>query len=125
MNTLISSLLAMALFLGSCGKSNDIEKLTVASIQGDCIGMVPMKCLLVKRTAQADWEFFYSNIDGFVYEPGYEYVLEVKIEEIEHPAADQSSLRYILVKEISKEKKESENLPDMSAVDDQIAEPTE
>ncbi|SBV97922.1 DUF4377 domain-containing protein [uncultured Dysgonomonas sp.] len=125
MYKLMVSLLAMALFLGSCGSSKNTEKLTVASKQGDCVGVAPMKCLLVKKDGQADWEFFYSNIEGFVYEPGYEYVLEVKVEKVEHPAADQSSLKYTLVKEVSKEEKTSDKLPDMPTGDDLQPEPVE
>ncbi|GAB6119785.1 DUF4377 domain-containing protein [Dysgonomonas termitidis] len=125
MYKLILSLLAAALFLGSCGSSENIQKLTVASSQGDCVGVAPMKCLLVKRDGQTEWEFFYSNIEGFIYEPGYEYVLEVKVEEVEHPAADQSSLKYTLVKEVSKEQKTSDNLPDMPTGDDLQSGPVE
>lgn len=104
-------LLSIALFFGACGSSNVNERLTVASQQGDCVGVMPMKCFLVKKEGQADWQFFYSPIEGFDYEPGYEYVLEVKIDSVDNPAADQSSLKYTLVKEISKEEKTSENLP--------------
>lgn len=125
MYKLILSLLAATLFLGSCSSSIKTEKLTVASKQGDCVGVAPMKCLLVKKDGQTDWEFFYSNIEGFIYEPGYEYVLEIKIEEVEHPAADQSSLKYTLVKEISKEEKTSDKLPDMPTGNDLHHEPVE
>lgn len=104
-------LFAMALFLGACSNSGKTEKLTVASQQGDCIGVAPMKCLYVKKDGQTEWEFFYNNIEGFNYEPGYEYMLEVKVDSVPNPAADQSSLKYTLVKEISKEQKTSENLP--------------
>lgn len=104
-------LFAVSLFLVSCKNSAGTEKLTVASEQGDCMGVAPMKCLLVKKDGQTDWEFFYSGIDGFNYEPGYEYVLEVKVDKIENPAADQSSLKYTFVKELSKILKTSENLP--------------
>lgn len=101
---------SIALLFGACN-SGVTEKMTVASEQGDCVGVMPMKCLLVKKAGQTDWEFFYSTIEGFNYEPGYEYVLEVKVEKIESPAADQSALKYTLIKEISKEQKTSENLP--------------
>lgn len=111
MHKLILSLFAISLFFGSCSNSVKTEKLTVASQQGNCIGVAPMKCLLIKKEGQPEWEFFYSNIEGFNYEPGYEYVLEVKVDSIGEPAADQSSLKYTLVKEVSKEKKISENLP--------------
>ncbi|NDW18359.1 DUF4377 domain-containing protein [Dysgonomonas sp. 216] len=104
--------LVIVLFLGSCSSSkHDNELLIIASEQGDCVGVAPMKCLLVKNEEQSEWQFFYNSIEGFNYEPGYEYVIEVKSEVIESPAADQSSIRYILVKEVSKTKKKSENLP--------------
>lgn len=106
----IAILFSIVLLLGACSSENT-EKLTVASQQGDCVGVAPMKCLLVKKEGQTAWEFFYNSIEGFNYEPGYEYVLEVKVENVESPAADQSSLKYILVKQISKEQKTSENLP--------------
>ena len=105
----VLSLLASVLLLGSCTGSQNTEKMTIASQQGDCVGVAPMKCLLVKVEGQPDWEFFYNNIEGFNYEPGYEYVLEVKKEELKNPAADQSAIKYTLVKEISKTQKQSEN----------------
>ena len=111
MYKLVLSLFAMTLFLGSCTAPQNTEKLTIASEQGDCVGVAPMKCLLVKAEGQQDWEFFYNNIEGFNYEPGYEYVIEVKKETIERPAADQSSIKYTLVKEVSKTQKTSDNLP--------------
>ncbi len=114
-------LFAMALLLGSCSNSGKTEKLTVASQQGDCIGVAPMKCFLVKKEGQNEWEFLYNNIEGFNYEPGYEYVLEVKVDSVANPAADQSSLKYTLVKQISKDQKTSENLPQVQ-VDEVIQE---
>ncbi|MCC9043618.1 DUF4377 domain-containing protein [Myroides sp. M-43] len=50
----------------------------------------------------------YEGIEGFTYKEGYEYVLEIKRVELEEsiaPIADGSSMRYILVKEISKTKR--------------------
>lgn len=111
MYKLILSLFAMVLLFGACSSQTNTEKLVVASEQGDCVGVGPMKCYIVKRNGQTEWEFFYNNIEGFSFEPGYEYVLEVKTEKMENPAADQSSVKYILVKEISKEQKASGNLP--------------
>lgn len=104
--------IALLFMLAGCHSGDNREKLVIASIQADCVGVAPMKCMLVKRVNQPDWEFFYNTIEGFTYEPGYEYVVEIRSENVENPAADQSSIRYILVKQISKEKKESENLPD-------------
>nr|WP_317207113.1 DUF4377 domain-containing protein [Chryseobacterium arthrosphaerae] len=59
----------------------------------------------VKEKASDSWENFYSNIEGFTYEPGYEYVLKVKTEKIANPPADASSIKYTLVEQVSKTKK--------------------
>lgn len=96
----------------SCGKTTNKERLTIASETRNCTGVAPMQCMLVKHENQTNWEFFYNTIEGFNYVPGYEYVIEVKKEKIDKPAADQSSLKYTLVKEVSKQQKHSENLPE-------------
>lgn len=112
MNRILLLLFTLSFFFTSCNSSAEkTEKLVIASEQGDCVGVVPMKCLLVKKEGVQNWEFFYNSIEGFNYEPGYEYVLDVKVEKIENPPADGSSLKYILVKEVSKTQKTSENLP--------------
>ncbi len=126
MYKLVVLLFSVAMLVSSCHQgAKNTEKLIVASEQGDCVGVTPMKCLLVKKEGQKDWEFFYSNIEGFNYEPGYEYELEVRVEKIENPAVDQSSLKYTLVKEMSKEKKESKDLPQIIEEEDLIIESTE
>ncbi|PTT37503.1 hypothetical protein DBR28_09820, partial [Chryseobacterium sp. HMWF028] len=55
-----------------------------------------MKCMQVKESTSAECTNFYSNIEGFTYEPGYEYVLKVKTEKITNPPADASSIKYTL-----------------------------
>ena len=105
-------LFASAVFFSSCAGTKKLDRMTIASQQGDCVGVVPMKCLLVKVKNQDVWSFFYSNIEGFNYESGYEYVIEVRKEVIGNEVVDRSSVRYILVKEISKIQKISEKLPD-------------
>ncbi|SEW09523.1 protein of unknown function [Chryseobacterium wanjuense] len=86
--------------------SNGNEKTLIVGPQtADCTGVAPMKCLQVKEKPTENWTNFYSNIEGFTYEPGYEYVLQVKTEKIENPPADGSSIKYTLVKQVSKTKK--------------------
>jgi len=111
MYKIVFTLLTVVALLGSCKNSQTIEKIIVASEQGDCTGVAPMKCLLIKENGEKDWQFLYSGIEGFEYEPGYEYEIEVVKEKIENPAADQSSIKYILTKVLSKTAKTSENLP--------------
>ena len=52
----------------------------VNSARVPCVGVAPMNCLQVKRGAEptGDWQHFYSQIDGFDYEPGYLYRLLVR-----------------------------------------------
>ncbi|MFR9164868.1 MAG: DUF4377 domain-containing protein [Dysgonomonas sp.] len=106
----IAAIITAALFV-SCNEAPKTEKMTIASQQGDCVGVAPQKCLLIKMEGQTEWQFFYDQIEGFTYEPGYEYVIEVKKEEIKNPPMDRSSIKYIFVKEVSKTQKVSENLP--------------
>ena len=86
-------------------------KLTVASEQVDCTGVGRQKCFLTKKDGDADWSFWYSGIREFNYEPGFEYVIEVKVDTVATPPADASSIIYTLVQEISKTQKQSENIP--------------
>lgn len=85
--------------------SGNEKTFIIASQTVDCTGVAPMKCLQVKEKESDSWGNFYSNIEGFTYEPGFEYVLNVKTEKNLNPPADGSSIRYILVKQVSKTKK--------------------
>ena len=75
----------------------------------DCTGVAPMKCLQIQeaKTLNLDeWQFFYDNINGFDYKPGYIYKLLVKKEKLdpESVPADASTIRYTLIKVIEKTK---------------------
>ena len=107
--------LPLLLILSSCATQNTI-KYTVASTTADCVGVAPQKCLLVKKGDAKQWTFFYSPIEGFSYEAGYEYVLSVKESKAESTPADASSIKYKLVKEVSKTAKTSDNLPPAASV---------
>jgi len=85
-------------------EAEDIVTMFIGPKQVDCTGVGPMKCLQVKETEDGEWTLFYSSIQGFEYEEGYNYKLEVRREDVPNPPADAPSVRYILVKEISKTK---------------------
>lgn len=119
MKKIIGLLFLLPLLLLSCASNKGAVKMIVASQQGDCVGVAPQKCLLVKTGADTNWTFFYNQIEGFQYEPGYEYVLEVKEEKVKNVPADASSLRYILVKEVSKTPTTSAGLPESVTSDTQ------
>lgn len=67
-------------------------------------GVMQKECYQVKWTEdQEDWEFFYNEIDGFTFEPGYLYKLLVSVESIPNPPADASSLKYRLIRILEKD----------------------
>lgn len=111
---LISALFVMV----ACTPKQETVRFTIASATVDCWGVGKQKCMLVKKGDAAEWEYFYSQIEGFTYEEGYEYVLEVSEEKMEDVPADASSIRYTLVKEVSKTAKESEGLPVVATVEE-------
>ena len=111
MKKILFSLFILAIMMGACTTREGVEKITVASEQGDCIGVAPMKCFLIKHEGQDDWEFVYGGIDGFKYEPGYEYVIEIRKEKVDNPAADQSTVKYVFLNELSRKKMVSDGLP--------------
>jgi hypothetical protein len=72
-----------------------------------CTGVGPMTCLQVQKDSfqEGKWMNFYGQIEGFTYEPGYRYKIEVS--ETQIPAAqvpaDGSSIRHTLVRILEKE----------------------
>lgn len=76
------------------------EVWVIASKYKDCTGVGPMKCMYVTKP-NGKQEFFYGSIQGFNYQEGYEYQVEVASAPVANPPADGSSIRYTLVKIIS------------------------
>lgn len=68
----------------------------------ECVAVAVVPCLLVKRSSDADWTYFYDPIEGFDYEWGFLYELEVAVTNIENPLADGSSRAYSMVSMNSK-----------------------
>jgi heat shock protein HslJ len=67
-----------------------------------CTGVAPQLCLLVKENPDDEYSLFYSNIEGFGFEPGFEYELLVNKQTVPNPPADASAFRWTLVEEVSK-----------------------
>lgn len=78
------------------------QTLIVAAQTSECVGVGPQECLQVKQADSERFELFYDAIEGFDYQPGYEYRIEVSITPVANPPADASSRHYRLVKVISK-----------------------
>ncbi|WP_447637120.1 META domain-containing protein [Flavobacterium microcysteis] len=68
-----------------------------------CVGVAPMDCMQVKEGNAKQWSNFYSTIEGFDYQPGYEYILKViRTKREGNVPADASSYTYRLKKLVSK-----------------------
>jgi heat shock protein HslJ len=78
----------------------------------DCTGVGQQKCLQIKQNPNDEYTLFYSTIEGFTFEPGFEYELVVREETVANPPADASSLKWILVKEVSKKQVDASAMPD-------------
>jgi hypothetical protein len=97
------TLLSACNSIGSSASTN--KTLWIGAETRTCTGVVEMQCMLYKENKnQTEWFNFYDNIEGFAYEKGYLYELEVKVEDIKNPPADASSKRYTLVRVVSKTK---------------------
>lgn len=106
-------MVSMAIGFAACGGMTapdaddtppaSIEKtLFVASDRVPCTGVAPMQCLQVREASDGPWQYFYSEIEGFTHEPGFAYELRVREERVSDPPADGSSLRWSLLKVVSK-----------------------
>lgn len=95
-------LFALPLLMAACASDKDVYTYTIGPNLVDCYGVAPMKCMQVKKGNDTIWNSFYGKIEGFDYEPGYTYEMKVREEKIDNPPADGSSIRYVLVKMLSK-----------------------
>jgi hypothetical protein len=100
-------LVFLVLLAGSaCDKAVEPEMLTlqIDSQYRDCMALGPRKCLWVKENDAMSWQLFYNPIDGFTYEPGYRYTVQVSREIVPDPPADGSSYRYKLLQIVNRQK---------------------
>ena len=115
----------------SCSQTKNIKKETIVNSNNQvywvnsskvpCTGVTPMNCLQVQKNEVINpnqWEFFYDEINGFEYEEGFIYKIEVKEEQLpkNEVPADASSIRYTLIKVISKTAKKNNRLHDIWAL---------
>lgn len=94
---LCSTLIALA--FASCARDEErVELWTVASEMGIAHGVFNLQPALMIRTDEsAAWRPMFDNIEGFTYEPGYEYRIRVRINPVAEPMADAPSSKYALV----------------------------
>lgn len=113
---LLSSIIV--LLLSSCNffqKANKKSIFIGPDTQPCNAGVMETECMQIKWTKdQSEWEHFFGQIEGFNFERGYEYNLVVLEEKIKNPPADAPSVKYKLVKELSKRKVELSTYSDNS-----------
>ena len=68
----------------------------VAPQSARCTGVAPMECLQVRNGPNEPWSLWYAGIEGFAYQPGYLYTLEIDEYRVAQPPADGSSIRWVL-----------------------------
>ncbi|EEZ85899.1 DUF4377 domain-containing protein [Vibrio owensii] len=95
-------MMAAALFGCAQHESDDTAKVMTVNVGPelvDCVGVGPMKCMVV------DGNYFYDQIDGFEFESGSEYTLKIKRTQRftpENAPADASLYRYELIEVLEK-----------------------
>lgn len=82
-----------------------VKTLIIGPKRPDCISiMMNGPCYQVKNSkSQKEWENFPYQIKGFKYKPGYEYVIQVRVQEPKEPL-EGATEEYVFVKLISKKK---------------------
>lgn len=84
-------------------QSTKAMKWKIDHYQVPCVGEGILLCYLLTREG-GEREYFYDEIEGFDYEWGYIYEIEVEQSPVRQPMADASSFSYRLTKQLSKEK---------------------
>lgn len=104
-------IIGILFFMVSCAthKANKSNEYIywINSSKVPCDGVGAGSCLKVQKgdtLNNENWQYFYSTIDGFDYQPGYIYKLIVREKKIdkEKVPADASSINFTLVKVIEK-----------------------
>lgn len=91
--------LLASLVLNACGggDASREETIYVSSNMTECTSLVAHLCMLTRNSPSAPWTLFYGGINGFQYEWGSTYKLNVKITTEANPPADSPSESYSLV----------------------------
>lgn len=75
--------------------------LWVAAEKRQCMAVGPTHCLQIRFHPDEQWQLFYGEIQGFAYQPGRLYQLEVSEIMLPDPPADAPDRQWILQRIIS------------------------
>jgi hypothetical protein len=106
------------------GKSEgrEIVNMVINHYKVPCVGEGTQLCYLTKKDNQSAWEFLFEGIDGFQYQWGKVYELEVEKSIRKDTKADQSPIAYKLIRIInSKDAPADEPFPLMVKDVDMVA----
>jgi len=82
---------------GKDGPVERVRRLWIKPDLVDCVGEAPQRCMQVAEAEDGQYNYFYDQIDGFTFQEGISYVLDVRVDEIDDPPADAGTLRYTLI----------------------------
>ena len=92
------------LFLFACG-GEETEIIMIGPYTQRCHGAHGERdCLMVREADSSRWEFFFDGVEGFDFEPGFIYTLEVRLEDRGPYIQDVGRYAYHLVEIIEKKK---------------------
>lgn len=57
----------------------EIQRFWIGPETADCVGVGPQTCLVLRRSADGNEEFFYESIEGFTHQAGTSYVIDVEV----------------------------------------------
>ena len=111
-------LILALLFLSACGvedilfplvneeeNEEHIEIITLGPYTQRCHGaFFEQDCLMVYNEDSGSWGFLFDGVEGFDFQPGFIYILEVRLEDLGPYIQDVGRYAYHLVKIIEKKK---------------------
>ena len=100
---------ALLLFSNAMRGSSKEIHLLIGPQLVDCLGggMIQGKCYQAKSSAsEPDWGNFSDAIEGFEWEPGYEYELRVEVTDYRPINYDNTFRSFVLIEVVSKTKVE-------------------
>ena len=100
----IALLLLIATFTNCSDDDNDTSEVVNLNLKHYLVpvtGLDLQLALLAQEGTDPTLRTFFSNIEGFTYELGFDYELLVRKSEIANPPADGSSIRYELIEIIN------------------------
>lgn len=110
--------LVTALLVGLSSFAQETIKIKIKENLVPCTGVAPMECMQIQEGKSKGWTYFYDQIEGFEFEPGFTYKLKVEKTKREGKLpADVSAYQYKLKKVMSK-KKVKESKVKQNAVSD-------